>query len=150
MLCRNRDLKFSTREEVSPNWSLEKLSAEELLTRIWNKFFHLLGSAMFITLQDAIIQTVTLGRVLSTRRAERDSLNDRIFSPIFFSKTVDCIKISIQQKICVSMSSTSLYFLSRDLMKKNFQSYFDRLDNSYTGFTRWTGYSIRLFNYNTK
>ena len=52
----------------------------------------------------------------------------------------------MKQKICVLMSSTSLYFLSRDLAKKNFQFYFDRLDNTYTGFTRLTGYSIRLFN----
>ena len=44
------------------------------------------------------------------------------------------------------MSSTSLYFLFRDLTKKFFQSYFDRLDNTYTDFTRSTGYSIRLFN----
>ena len=54
----NCDLKFSTCEEVLRNWSLEKLSAEELLTRLWNKFFRLLGSTMFITLQDAIVQTV--------------------------------------------------------------------------------------------
>ena len=44
------------------------------------------------------------------------------------------------------MSSTSLYFLSRDLTKKIFEPYFDRLDNTYTGFARLTGYSIRLFN----
>ena len=44
------------------------------------------------------------------------------------------------------MSSTSLYFLARDLMKFFFQFYFDRLDNTYQGFTRSTGYSIRLFN----
>ena len=43
------------------------------------------------------------------------------------------------------MSSTSLYFSSRDLTEKFFQSYFDRLDNTYTGFARSTGYSIRLF-----
>ena len=42
------------------------------------------------------------------------------------------------------MSSPSLYFLSRDVTKKHFQSYFDRLDNTYTGFTRSTGYSMRL------
>ena len=45
------------------------------------------------------------------------------------------------------MSSTSLYFLSRDLTKKNFQPYIDRLDNTYTGFARSIGYSIRLFIY---
>ena len=45
------------------------------------------------------------------------------------------------------MFSTSLYFLSRELTKKKFQSYFDRLDNTYTGFTRSIGYSIRLFNW---
>ena len=39
------------------------------------------------------------------------------------------------------MSSTSLYFLT----KKFFQSYFDRLDNTYTGFTRSNGYSIFNF-----
>ena len=38
-----------------------KLSAEELLTRLQNKFFYLLGSAMFITLQDAIVKIVTPG-----------------------------------------------------------------------------------------
>ena len=43
------------------------------------------------------------------------------------------------------MSSTSRYFLSRDLTKKFFQSYFDRLDSTYTGFTRSTGCSDRLF-----
>ena len=47
------------------------------------------------------------------------------------------------------MSSTSLYFLSRDVTKKFCQSYFDRLDNTYQGFTRLTGNSIRLFNYLT-
>ena len=36
------------------------------------------------------------------------------------------------------MSSTSLYFLSRDLTKCFFKHYFDRLDNTYTGFTRST------------
>ena len=36
------------------------------------------------------------------------------------------------------MSSTSLYFLSRDLTEQFFQPYFDRLDNTYTGFTRST------------
>ena len=45
------------------------------------------------------------------------------------------------------MSSTLLYFLSRDLTKKNLQPYFDRLDNTYTSFARSTGYSIRLFNF---
>ena len=47
------------------------------------------------------------------------------------------------------MSTTSLYFLSRDLTGKIFQSYFDRLDNTYMGFTRSIGYSIRLFNSHT-
>ena len=41
------------------------------------------------------------------------------------------MKISIEQKICISMSSTSLYFLSRNLTKKFFQSYFDRLYKTY-------------------
>ena len=36
------------------------------------------------------------------------------------------------------MSSTSLYFLSRDLTEQFFQPFFDRLDNTYTGFTRST------------
>ena len=44
------------------------------------------------------------------------------------------------------MSSTSVYFLSRDLKKKIFQPYFHRSDNTYTGFARSAGYSIRLFN----
>ena len=47
------------------------------------------------------------------------------------------------------MLSTTLYFLCRDLTKKFFQSYFDRLDNTYQDFTHSTNYSIRLrlFNY---
>ena len=45
------------------------------------------------------------------------------------------------------MSYTSLYFLSRDVTKKKFQFHFGRLDNTYTGFTLSTGYSIQLFNW---
>ena len=48
------------------------------------------------------------------------------------------------------MSSTLLYFLSRDLTKKKFQPYFDRLADTYAGFERSPGYSIRLFNYNKR
>ena len=44
------------------------------------------------------------------------------------------------------MSSTSLYFLFRDVTKKLFQSYFDRLDSTYTGFTRSTNCFNLLLN----
>ena len=54
-------LNFPHARKFCPIEVSKKLSAKELLTRLENKFFRLLGSAMYITLQDAIVQTVTLG-----------------------------------------------------------------------------------------
>ena len=42
------------------------------------------------------------------------------------------------------MSCKSLYLLSRDLTKKKFQPYFDRLDNTYQGSTRLFDPALQL------